>query len=256
MPKLKGLITFFVSLVIVLNGCGRPTPGYKIYRDNDILLVFFALNDKSKIVDTTLDNNELIADIKTGEEIRQRKISLERSYMGQLISPEETVEIHGTDRIKGYGIVHCTVTSPNPRRFSMSFTWSGLRGEGLSKNLGRFGSSGSFRIDDKMIAYCMIPEIEKSSLEFSKFGITVEFTDTTTFENEKIDVDGNRILEIEYGDSDMHTQNFRFLLKGILPNETVEVEDRKKLGKDIVIAKLKVFPKKSLPTKKVNLTDR
>lgn len=256
MSKLIGLITFFFCLVIVLNGCGRPTPGYKIYRDNDILLVFFALNDKSKIVDTTLDNNELIADIKTGEEIRQRKISLERNYMGQLISPEETVEIHGTDRIKGYGIVRCTVTSPNPRRFSMSFTWSGLRVDGISKNFGRFGSSGAFRVDDKMIAYCMIPESKKSSVEFSKFGITVEITDTTTFDNEEINVAGNRILEIEYGDSDVQTQNFRFLLKGLLPNETVEVEDKKKLGKDIIIAKLKVVPKKSLPTKKVNLTDR
>ncbi len=266
MVRINCVFTLFVSLVLVLNGCGRPAPGHKIHRNNDTLLVFLALNEKSEIVDTFIENNELLVDIKSGEKIEKRKISLKRSFMGKLIAPDETLEIHGTDRINGYGIVQFTVTSPNPRRFSMSFTWSGIKVNGLSKKPGAFGNSGSFRDRDRIIAYCMIPDSRKSSWKYSKFGITVEVTDTVTFDNVESDADGNRILEIETDDSDMPIQNLRFLLKDLQPDETVEVENKSKLGDDIFIAHLKVIPKKdelmqdhpqrNLPTEHPNLIDR
>ena len=107
-----------------------------------------------------------------------------------------------------------------------------------------------------MTAYCLIPDSKESSWKVAGLGITYEVKNTATFDDVEIDANGNRILNIETDDSDIPPQNLRFLLKDVQPHETVEVEDKKKLGEDILLAYLKVVPKNNQLTNDVNVTDR
>ncbi len=71
MTNIKGQLILFISLVLVICGCGKPSPSFKIYRNSDMVLIFLALQDTSGIVDATIDNdnNELQLDIDTGQEV-------------------------------------------------------------------------------------------------------------------------------------------------------------------------------------------
>ena len=251
MTKIKGLITLFISLVFIVIGCGEPLRGYKIHRIDDTLLVFLAMKDKSKIVDTAIDNNKLHVDIDTGKQIEERVTSLQHNFNIKLIEPHETLEIQGTGRINGYGVVHITISSPRPRKFSMSLHLSISNGKGFSKKPGPFGNSDAFRVGDRITAYCFFPNAKKSSKKISKFGINFEVKRTpktaTTYNFEE------KMLSIETYNPDTHQliRKLSYPLDDLEPNETVEVEDREKLGEDIHIAYLKVVPKKNEPIKVV-----
>ncbi|RKU14222.1 hypothetical protein C6501_08670 [Candidatus Poribacteria bacterium] len=246
MTKIKGLITLFISLAIVLSGCGKPTPGYKICRINDTLLVFLAMEDSSKIVDAILDNTELHVDINTGKRIEKRVTSIGEKARFPIIETNETLKIHGTDRISGYGVVHLTVSSPIPKNVSTWFNWSGWEIKGIRKKLGTFKNSGAFRVGDKIMVYCLLPIEKETSWEISNFGVSFEVRhSSTTFENVENDAEGHRVLSIKTDDPDMPSQSLSFQLKDLQPHETFEVVDQKKLGEGIFIVDLKVVPKKN-----------
>ncbi len=254
MTRLNGLLILFISLAIVLSGCGKPTPGYKIFRINDSLLVFLAMKHSSKIVDATLDNKELHVDIDTGKKIENRITSLDKAFKFPITKPDEPLEIHNTNRINGYGIVHLTVSSPIPRNTSTSFHWTGWEIKGLKKKPGPFKNSGAFRVGDTITAYCYLPEAKKPKKKNSLFWINfdVEKTPRTAtaynFEDNMIHIetykaDSNKLNKL--------IRRLSFPLDDLEPHETVEVEDKKKLGEDIHIAYLKVVPKKNEPTRVV-----
>ena len=267
MTKIKGLITIFISLAIVLSGCGEPTPGYKIYRINDTLLVFLAMNNKSKIVDATLDNKELHVDIDTGKEIEKRVTSIGEKARFPVIETNETLEVHGTNRIKGYGVVHLTVSSPIPKNVSTWFNWTGWEIKGIRKKPGPFANSGAFRVGDGITAYCYHPEVRKKTKKNSLFWINFDIkhtsTETATVHNFK----GNMInIETYNTKSNKLIRKLSYPLDVLEPHETVKVEKQKKVGDDIHIAYLKVVPKeneviraapqKSRPTNQPFLRDR
>lgn len=254
MIKIKGLITLFISLVIVLGGCGKPTPGYKIYRINDSLLVFLAMGHSSKIVDATLDNKGLHVNIDTGKKIEQRVTSLDSKYKLPLIESDETLKIHGTDRISGYGVVHLSVSSHIRRNVSTWFNWTGWQVKGFRKKPGPFKKSGAFRVGDTITAYCYLPEVKKSKKKNSLFWINFDVkrtSKTATAYNFK-----DNMLHIETYKADSNKLNklihkLSFPLDDLKPHETVEVEKQKKVGDDIHIAYLKVVPKKNESTRVV-----
>lgn len=266
MTKIKGLITLFISLAILLGGCGKPTPGYKIYRINDSLLVFLAMNNKSKIVNATIDNKELHVDIANGKKIENRVTSLDKAFKFPIIEPDETLKIHATNRINKYGVVHLTVSSPIPRNISTSFHWSGWEIKGFPTKAGPFANSGAFRVGDRITAYCYLPEVKKEKKKKPMFWInfdvkrTPETATTHTFE------DGMINIETYNAKSKKLIRKLSFPLDDLEPHETVEVEKKKKLGEDIHIAYLKVVPKKnermrvvpnrSRPTNRPFLKDR
>ena len=252
MAKIKGLIILFISLAIVLGGCGKPTPGYKIYRINDTLLVFLAMEHSSKIVDATLDNKELHVNIDTGKKIEKRVTSLDIKYEYPLIEPNGTVKIHDTNRIKGYGVVHLTVSSPIPRNGSTWFNWSGLQIKGLRKKTGPFKKSGAFRVGDRITAYSYYPEVEKKTKKNSLFWINFDVKRTSKTSTIYNFEDNMLHIETYKADSNKLNQLIRklsFPLDDLQPHETVEVEKKKELGEDIHIAYLKVVPKKNEPVK-------
>ena len=254
MTKINGLITLFISLTIVLVSCGKPTPGYKIYRINDMLLVFLAMKDSSKIADATIDNNELHVDIATGKKIENRVTSLDKAFKFTIIEPDETLEIHGTNRINGYGVVHLTVSSPRPRKMSMSFHWSGWQVKDFPKKPGPFANSGAFRVGDRITAYCYLPEVKKPKKKKPMFWIKFDVKHTPKTSTAYTFEDNMLHIETYKADSNKLNKLIRklsFPLDDLEPHETVEVEDKKKLGEDIHIAYLKVVPKKNEPTRVV-----
>lgn len=245
MSTIKGQIILFISFALAVCGCGKPSPGFKIYRNGDTVLIFLALQDTSEIIDTSIDNDnkELQLDIDTGQEVVNHVMFLKRKLMVSLIKPDETLEIKGTDRINGYGVVHLNVFSPIPNRGSMSVNWTGIKKHGIPQQAGLFNNSGAFRVDDRIFAYCRIPEHEESSWKISQLGVTIEYTDTTTFENLDTDANGNPVLEILTEDKEIGSQKFSFVLKDLQPHETVEVENKQKLGEDVFLVDLMVVPK-------------
>ena len=249
MTTTKGLIAFFISLTILLGGCGKSTPGYKFYRINDTLLVFLAMNNRSKIVKTTLENNELHVDIDNGKKIEKRITKLQTGLEFKLIEPYETARIKGTDRINGYGVVHLTVSPPRQGKLTTTFNWSGWRIKKLPKKAGPFKNIGTFRSGNRITAYCFLSSVLKPSWKTSKLGLRVEFEPHAIFKNVEYGAHGNRVINVSIDDLDILNENIRILLDDLQPHENVNVEDKKKLGDDIFVVNFNVVQNNSQPTR-------
>lgn len=209
----------------------------------------------SKIVDATLDNNKLIVNIDNGEKVVRSVMSLKRRFSFQLIGPNETLEIAGTDRINHYGVVHLSVYSPRPThgRITMTIVQDGFQIRKIAEKPGPFSNSGSYRIGQRISAYCHLPARIIPSLELSAFGIEFKTENTTTFVDENSDPKGNRVLKIAADEFGIPNKNLSFLLKDLKPHETVEIDDKKKMGDDLYLVDLKVVPKNKQVIKSIQM---
>ena len=156
---------------LILIGCRNIKPGHKIYRVNDILLVFLAMNNQSKIVDTTIENGALHVDIHTGKDTEKREISLKKQLNLNIVKPHETARIQGTHRINGYGVVKLKVTPPVSGKMSMYINWTGLKMKGFHQRSGTFPNTGSFRVGNRITAYCFLSETKVPSFKTTSFGL-------------------------------------------------------------------------------------
>ena len=261
MVKIKGLILLLViSLLIWLSGCGDSSSGYGIFRSRDIITVFVPLPDTSEIADVKVDNKGLRINIDTGEEIVPRTIQLQRRLF-KVVEPNETVEIHGKNRINDYAVIHL-------RAFDRKYRGSGFIKLYISKfydfkfkmtNSGEkpepFENSGAFRVGDKIVAYCRLQnnidsppktfQIDLGGVKIKRIPATENIWGITE------DEIGERLLFIEKYkiDSDETMRDLQFLLKDLRPDEQVEIEEIKNLGDRIVIVELAVEPREAQPAK-------
>lgn len=249
MTKTKGLITLFISLAILFSGCEKSTPGYKLYRINDTLLVFLAMNNKSKIVDATLEKQELHVNIDDGKKIKKRITSLQTDFEYKLIEPYETVRIIGTDRINGYGVVHLKVSPSRPGKLSVYFNWSGWQMNNYPKKTGPFKNIGTFRVGDRITAYCFLSSVLKPSWKTSRLGLRVEFKPHAIFKNVEYAVDRNRVLNVSIDEPDILNEYIRIPLFDLLPNESAKVDGKKKIGDDILVVNFNVTENRNQPTR-------
>lgn len=203
------------------------------------------MNNKSKIVDTKINNKELHVEIAKGKKIDQRVTALDKVYKFPITEPNETLEIHGTNRINRYGVVHLTVSSPIPGNRTTSFHWSGWEIKGLQMKAGPFTNSGAFRVGDRITAYCYLPEAKKPKKKKPMFWINFDVKRTSATMTANTFEDGMINIETYNAKSKKLIRKLSFPLDDLAPHETVEVEDKKKLGDDIHIAFLKVVPKKN-----------
>ncbi|MCG9126406.1 hypothetical protein JT359_02285 [Candidatus Poribacteria bacterium] len=227
-------------ILITLVGCGKSSPGYDIYRYNDVLLVFIRMDDTSKIVDAKLDDQKLKVNIASNEEMFEQVISLRKKLIISLVEKDETVTVEGINRINKYGVVHLKVSSPIPRPVSMSISWTGLKGRNNRKK-GSHSNNGAFRIDDKLIAYTLLPDFKKSSWEVSNFGINIRHETKTSVDNVMNDDVGDRFLNIDVDDPDIPVHNLSLPLTDLTSDENVEVKEKKKVGNHLYIIRMNII---------------
>ena len=67
---------------------------------------------------------------------------------------------------------------------------------------------------------------------------------------------GNPVFEILAGDEEIGSQKLSFVLKDLQPHETVEVENKQKLGDDVFLVNLRVVRKENQNIKDEILSDR
>ena len=262
MSKLKVLIILCVSLFLVfitlslvfISGVIQK-PGYKIYRNNGMLLVFLPMKHTSKIVDATLDNNKLIVNIDNGEKIVRSVTLVKRRFAFQLIRSDETLEVAGTDRINHYGVVHLSVYSPRPKHGSITMTiiQDGLQIRKFAEKPGPFSNSGAYRIGERITAYCYLPYRIGFSWEHSIAGIEFKIENSTTSVNENSGANGYRVIKITTDELGVPEENVSFLLKDLKPYETVEIDDKQEIGDDLYLVNLKVVPKDKQRIKTIQL---
>lgn len=265
MPKIKGLMLLAIAFAIGLVGCGDSTGGYGIYRSRDMVTVFVPLPDTSEIAEVKVDNKLLHVDIDTGEKIVPREIKLQ-SRLVRAVDPDETLEIHGRNRINGYAVIHLRAFHTkykvsrsikyHAHKYYFSKTKSGEKPK-------LFTDSGTFRFGDRIMAYCRLQDyIDSPSKEFEIYISTYKIEHTDTFEYKKTTIDeksGHPILIIEkyeFIDSDKTARNLPFLLKDLAPHESVGIGEVINLGDKIVIAELKVLPRENPPPNNMILRDR
>ena len=271
MHKIKVLILFAISLVICLSGCGDSTGGYGILRSWDIITVFIPLPDTSEIAEVKVDNKALHINIDTGEKIVPREIRLQRRLF-QVVEPDETVEIHGKNRINDYAVIHL-------RAFDTKHKVSKFMNLSVSKfynfkitdsgeKLELFENSGAFRVGDKIMAYCRLQDNIDSppkTFQIDLGGVKIKRTNATV-NTSMITEDeiGERLLIIEKYklDSDKTVRNLHFLLKDLGADEDAEIKEVRNLADKIVIVELAVEPRDlqppqhSQPPNDVIITDR
>lgn len=253
--KIKGLILLAISIV-VLTGCGDSTGGYSIFRSSDMVTVFVPLPDTSEIAEAKVENEGLHIDVDTGEKIVPRKIKL-RSRLFKVIDTDETIEIHGRNRINDYAVIHLRAFHKKYKvsrsikyhvhKYYFSKTKSGEKPK-------PFTDSGAFRFDDRIIAYCRLQDyIAPPPKEFKIYASTFKIEHTNTVEYKETIIDeksGHPILIIEkyeFIDSDKTARNLPFLLKDLEPQEIVGIQEVRNLGDRIVIAELGVEPQEKQP---------
>lgn len=258
MARIKTFIFFTISFAVLIAGCGDSTGGYSIYRSSDMVTVFVPLTDTSEIAEAKVDNNALHVDIDTGEKIVSREIKLQ-SRLVQAVKPDETVEIHGKNRINDYAVIHLRAFHKkykvsrsikyHAHKYYFSKTKSGEKPK-------LFTDSGTFRFGDRIMAYCRLQDyIDSPPKEFEIYIRTYKIEHTDTFEYKETTIDeksGHPILIIEkyeFIDSDKTARNLPFLLKDLAPHETVGIGEVINLGDRIVIAELVVETKEKQPPK-------
>ena len=254
MQKIRGLIFLAISLAIGLAGCGDSTSGYGIFRSWDLVAVFIPLPDTSEIAEVKIDNKALHIDIDTGEKIVPRVIQL-RGRFFPVVEPDETVEIHGQNRINDFAVIHL-------RAFDTKYKVSKFKKLYVSKFYDfkitnsrekpePFDNSGAVRSGDKILAYCRLQgnmNLQPKGFEINLGGVKIKHTTSRKHENIEMITEaenGDHILSIEKYkiDSDKTVRNIHFRLKDLGPDETVEIKEVKTLGSRIAIAELAVVSK-------------
>ena len=258
MHKIKVLTLLAMSLVIYLSGCGDSTGGYGIFRSWDIITVFIPLPDTSEIAEVKVDNKVLHIDIDTGEKIVPREIRLQRRLF-QVVEPDETVEIHGKNRINNYAVIHLRAfdTKHKVSKFinlSVSKFYNFKITDSREK-LELFENSGAFRVGDKIMAYCRLQDNIDSppkTFQIDLGGVKIKRTNATV-NTSMITEDeiGERLLIIEKYklDSDKTVRDLHFLLKDLGTDEDAEIKEVRNLADKIVIVELAVEPREKQPPK-------
>ena len=257
MLKIKVLILLAISLVIWLSGCGDSTGGYGIFRSWDIITVFVPLRDTSEIAEVKIDNSALHIDIDTGEKIVPRVIQL-RGRFFSVVESDETVEIHGQNRINDHAVIHLRAFDTKHKvskfiKLYVSKFYDGFKITNSDKKTEPFENSGAFRVGDKIMAYCRLQDNIDSppkTFQVNLGGVKIKRTNATVnthmITEDKI---GERLLILENYkiDSDETIRDTHFLLKDLGPDEDAEIKEVRTLGSRIAIVELEVVPQELQP---------
>lgn len=151
MLKIKGLIFLAITLAIGLAGCGESNEN-AVLRSEDMITVYWVLEDNEAINNFELSDNILELDIKMGELHEKRSLPI------KFATSHETLEIKGMSRLDELAIFHIVVNpmmESHPELPTVRTTFTTHRGHKyrLDNEPGDFTKAKTFRSGDRITMF-------------------------------------------------------------------------------------------------------
>ena len=149
-------IVLMSCIILLLTGCANMNE-HGIFRSDDMVTVYWVLQEDTTIADFKLTNNVLELEIDSGEQRETQNLPI------KLLEKDETVEVKGMSTLDDLAIFHIVVKSSSPwhpelpRTRSEYTTYQGSRGD-LDDRVGDLTKAGFFRSSDRITAYWRISE--------------------------------------------------------------------------------------------------
>lgn len=148
---MKIQIVLTVCIALILIGCGQSNE-YSIFRSDDMITVYWVLEENVEIANFKLSNNTLELDIDIGELQEKQNLPI------NLVKNDETLEITGMSRLDELAIFHIIVNPmlkthrelPRTRNEYMTYRdskWS------HDNSVGDFTKAEWFRSSDRITVY-------------------------------------------------------------------------------------------------------
>lgn len=158
MGRIKGLILLAVSLVVMLAGCGESNE-HAVFRSEDMITIYWVLEDNEEIDNFELQNNILELDIKTGELHEKQSLPI------KFATNHENLEIKGMSRFDELAIFHIVVNpmmQSHPKRPTVQKTYTTYRGSehitDIDNEPGDFTKAKTFRSGDRLTMFWHKPD--------------------------------------------------------------------------------------------------
>ncbi len=158
MVKIKGLILLAITLAIGLAGCGESNE-HAVFRSEDMITIYWVLEDNEKINNFELNNNILELDIKVGESHEKQSLPI------KFATNPETLEIKGMSRLDDLAIFHIVVNpmmQSHPELPTVRMTYTTYRGTEHIMNVdnepGDFTKAKTFRSGDRITMFWHRPD--------------------------------------------------------------------------------------------------
>lgn len=151
MVKINGLILLVIACAVGFAGCGQSNE-HAVFRSEDMITIYWVLEDNEKINNFKLQNNILELDIKNGE------LHEKQSFPIKLAANHETLEIKGMSRLDELAIFHIVVNpmmQSHPELPIVQKTYTTYRGirYNLEDEPGDFTKAKTFRSGDRLTMF-------------------------------------------------------------------------------------------------------
>ena len=149
---MKIQIVLIVCLVLMLIGCGDSNE-HAVFRSEDMITIYWVLEDDEEINNFELSKNILELDIETGELHEKQSLPI------KFATSHETLEIKGMSRLDDLAIFHIMVTSMT-RSYGVYKTYTTYRGSDIDRDseLGDFTKAKTFRTGDRITMFWHRPD--------------------------------------------------------------------------------------------------
>ena len=150
---MKLQITLTICFTLTLIGCGQSNEN-AVLRSEDMITIYWVLEDNEAINNFELSNNILELDIKMGELHEKRSLPI------KFAAKHETLEIKGMSRLDELAIFHIVVNPMMPSHPELPIvrqTYTTYRGRehiiDLDKEPGDFTKAKTFRSGDRITMF-------------------------------------------------------------------------------------------------------
>ena len=155
---MKLQIVLVICLVLTLIGCGESNE-HAVFRSEDMITIYWVLEDNEEIDNFELQNNILELDIKVGESHEKRSLPI------KFATNPETLEIKGMSRLDDLAIFHIVVNpmmKSHPELPTVRMTYTTYRGTEHIMNIddepGDFTKAKTFRSGDRITMFWHRPD--------------------------------------------------------------------------------------------------
>ena len=155
---MKLQIVLVICLTLTLIGCGQSNE-HAVFRSEDMITIYWVLEDNEEINNFELQNNILELDIKVGELHEKQSLPI------KFAANHETLEIKGMSRLDDLAIFHIVVNpmlQSHPELPTVRMTYTTYRGTEHIMNIdnepGDFTKAKTFRSGDRLTMFWHRPD--------------------------------------------------------------------------------------------------